>query len=99
MLGDSTKSVQSARSTAKKSATGASELTKAIDAHSVNLCEQMKARNALVAKSMDLDATTNEQAQFSKCLEHSKDKNLASPLRKMAERQAMMIGTKYGWMD
>jgi hypothetical protein len=98
MLGDSTKSVQSARS-AKKSAPGASELfTKAIDAHSVLLCEQMKERNLLVSKSLVQEATQNEQAQFFKCLESCKDKNLPSPLRNMAERQATMIGTKYGWM-
>jgi hypothetical protein len=94
MLGDSEKSVSSARSNSSKKT---SDFTKSIDAHSANLCEQMKARTDLASKSLDLEDTNNEKNVFFKCLDHAKDKNLSSPLRNMAERQAMMIGKKFGW--
>jgi hypothetical protein len=98
MTGDSvsTVTVKSNRG-ATKAGSMTNDLTNAIDSHSQALCEQLRQRNELVAKGMDLDSSKNDLAVFFKCLEHAKDHDLASPLRKMAERQAAMIGKKHGW--
>jgi hypothetical protein len=96
MTGDSVSRVESKGPTRNKTS-AASELTKAMETHSQALCEQLKERNQLVSKGLDLDETKNEQATFFKCLEAAGDKNIATPLRKMAEKRATMIGVKYGW--
>ena len=110
MKGDSVSRVESKSSTSstKKSNSSTSELTKAMDTHTQAMCEQLRERNHLVSKGMELDAAKNERAleldvaknekaTFFKCLEHAKDKDLGTPLQKMAEKPAMMIGVKYGW--